>query len=44
MAFATYIAERHPDWPGRFEGEAAQHGPEADAAGLAIARAWVAAI
>lgn len=40
-AFAPYIAERHPDWPDRFETEAARHGPDADAAGLAIARAWV---
>jgi GMP synthase-like glutamine amidotransferase len=40
-AFATYIGERHPDWPQRFEHEAAAHGPGADAAGLAIARAWV---
>ena len=44
VAFSAYIAERHPDWPGRFEGEAERHGPEADAAGLAIARAWVRAI
>ena len=40
-SFASVIAERHPDWPGRFEDEAARHGPGADAAGLAIARAWV---
>jgi GMP synthase-like glutamine amidotransferase len=40
-AFSDYIAERHPDWPSRFENEGARHGPEADAAGLAIARAWV---
>jgi len=31
----------HPDWPQRFESEAERHGPAADAAGLAIARAWV---
>jgi len=43
-AFAAYIGERHPDWPQRFEGEAATHGPAADAVGLAIARAWVAQI
>jgi GMP synthase-like glutamine amidotransferase len=43
-AFAEYLSERHPDWADRFEGEAESHGPEADAAGLALARAWVAAI
>ena len=43
-AFAGYIADRQPDWPGRFDAEAERHGPEADAAGLALARAWVAAI
>ena len=43
-AFAEYLAERQPDWPGRHEGEAAKHGPAADAAGLAMARAWVALI
>jgi len=42
--FAEALAERQPDWAGRFETEAAQHGPAADAAGLAIARAWVATI
>jgi GMP synthase-like glutamine amidotransferase len=40
-AFRDYIGERHPDWPARFEAEARRHGPGADAAGLAIARAWV---
>jgi hypothetical protein len=40
-AFSAYIDERHPDWPQRFESEAERHGPAADAAGLAIARAWV---
>lgn len=43
-AFAEYLAERQPDWPVRHEGEAAKHGPAADAAGLAMARAWVALI
>ena len=38
------IAERQPDWRERFENEAARHGPVADAAGLALARAWVATI
>lgn len=42
--FADYLAERQPDWLARFDGEAARHGPEADAAGLALARAWVATI
>jgi len=41
VAFSAYIDERHPDWPQRFEREAERHGPAADAAGLAIARAWV---
>lgn len=44
QSFAPVIAERNPDWPARFEGEAARHGPQADAAGQAIARAWVRAI
>ena len=39
-----YLAERQPDWLDRMEGEAARQGPTADAAGLAIARAWVALI
>jgi GMP synthase-like glutamine amidotransferase len=43
-AFAGYIADRQPDWPERFDAEAERHGPDADAAGLALARAWVAAI
>lgn len=43
-AFAETIAKRHPDWPDRLEGEAARHGPEADAVGMALARGWVATI
>ncbi|MDR7033045.1 type 1 glutamine amidotransferase [Mesorhizobium sp. BE184] len=39
--FAPTIAARHPDWPQRLEAEMARKGPGADAAGLAIARAWV---
>ncbi len=39
--FADYLAEHHPGWAGRHEEEAATHGPQADAAGLALARAWV---
>ncbi|TIP49171.1 MAG: GMP synthase, partial [Mesorhizobium sp.] len=41
---AATIAERHPDWNDRLDDELAGNGPEADAAGLAIARAWVATI
>ncbi len=44
LSFASMIGARHPDWGDRLEGEAARHGEQADAAGLAIARAWVAAI
>jgi GMP synthase-like glutamine amidotransferase len=40
-AFADYIAENHPGWTDRFESEEARCGAEADAAGLALARAWV---
>ena len=43
-AFADILAEHHPDWAGRHAEEAAIHGPAADAAGLALARAWVATI
>ena len=43
-AFADILAEHHPDWAGRHAEEAAMHGPAADAAGLALARAWVATI
>jgi GMP synthase-like glutamine amidotransferase len=43
-SFASIIAARHPEWPGKLDGEMARHGREADAAGLAIARAWVATI
>ncbi|QDZ02334.1 type 1 glutamine amidotransferase [Nitratireductor mangrovi] len=42
--FSEYIAERHPEWPQRFATEAEAYGPEADRAGLAIARAWVAMV
>ena len=44
VAFAATIAARHPAWGEGLDGEAARHGAQADAAGLAIARAWVAAI
>ncbi|OQM75301.1 type 1 glutamine amidotransferase [Manganibacter manganicus] len=42
--FADFICSHHPDWAERLDGEMAVNGPEADAAGLAIARNWVAAI
>ena len=38
---AALIAEHDPDWPGRHPRNAAIFGPKADAAGRAIARAWV---
>ena len=43
-AFADILAEHQPGWAGRYEEEAARHGPMADAAGLALARAWVGTI
>ncbi|TPO06240.1 type 1 glutamine amidotransferase [Mesorhizobium sp. B1-1-5] len=43
-SFASLIGERHPDWAGKLDDEMARNGPDADAAGLAIARAWVATI
>ncbi|TPI18241.1 type 1 glutamine amidotransferase [Mesorhizobium sp. B4-1-1] len=43
-SFAGMIAERHPDWNDRLDDELARNGADADAAGLAIARAWVATI
>ena len=39
--FAEVIAGYAPDWPERHRGEAAAIGAQADAAGAAIARAWV---
>jgi GMP synthase-like glutamine amidotransferase len=42
--FAEEIAAYAPDWPERHPGEAARHGRSADAAGLALARAWIARI
>jgi GMP synthase-like glutamine amidotransferase len=42
--FAPLIASRRPDWAERLDDEMAEHGPAADATGLAIARAWVATI
>jgi len=40
--FAGEIADIAPDWFERHPGEAARHGAAADAAGLALARAWIA--
>ena len=42
--FAEFLAARQPQWRGVHAAEAARHGPAADAAGLTIARAWVAQI
>lgn len=42
--FAHLIAGRNPDWPDRLEGEMEKHGAQADAVGLAIARAWTTVI
>jgi GMP synthase-like glutamine amidotransferase len=39
--FAEEIADCAPDWPNRHSAEAAKHGAAADAAGLALARAWI---
>lgn len=39
--FENYLAERQPGWTERHERGAVEHGPMADEAGLAIARAWV---
>jgi GMP synthase (glutamine-hydrolysing) len=40
--FAGTIADRHPGWAADHPALAVEHGPVADAAGLAMARAWVA--
>jgi GMP synthase-like glutamine amidotransferase len=39
--FSEEIAAYAPDWPERHPTEAERHGAEADAAGLALARAWL---
>ena len=39
--FAPVIADYAPDWPERHPRDAARFGPQADAAGRAIAEAWV---
>ncbi|WP_413870415.1 type 1 glutamine amidotransferase [Albidovulum sp.] len=42
--FGAAAERMQPGWQGLHTSEAARHGPAADAAGLAIARAWVALI
>lgn len=39
--FPEVIERKEPGWLARYGDLAAQHGPQADATGLAIARAWV---
>ena len=39
--FAGWLADRQPDWGERHPEQAERFGPQADAAGLAIARNWV---
>jgi GMP synthase-like glutamine amidotransferase len=42
--FSAALDRKHPDWLPNYAATAELHGPDADAAGLAIARAWVALI
>lgn len=42
--FSDMIGNNHPDWADRLDAEMAGSGADADAAGLAIARAWVALV
>ena len=42
--FSDVMAEQQPGWLERYSDEAARHGPAADAAGMALARAWVATV
>jgi GMP synthase-like glutamine amidotransferase len=42
--FADFIATHQPDWPARFESEAARHAVGADMVGLSIARGWASLI
>lgn len=44
VRFAELLDEIRPDWKNNYAREAAKHGAQADAAGLTIARAWVAQI
>lgn len=41
---ADMLDHKHPDWLPNYAATAARHGPQADATGLAIARAWVSLI
>ncbi len=43
-SFSSWLAECQPGWEERRGSEADAHGPQADAAGLAIARAWTSLI
>ena len=42
--FHDQIVESYPDWLANYAGNVAKDGAAADAAGLALARAWVALI
>jgi len=42
--YAEMLQSSEPDWPQRHPEQAAAKGGQADAAGLTLARAWVAAI
>jgi GMP synthase-like glutamine amidotransferase len=42
--FVDYLDEKQPDWKHHHASEADKHGPQSDAAGRAIAKAWVAQI
>lgn len=44
VTFADTISRNQPEWFARFQSEEARHAHHADAAGMALARAWVAAI
>lgn len=44
VTFADWLAGRQPGWGERHAVEAERHGPQADAAGLAIARNWLATV
>lgn len=42
--FADAVRDLDPDWSAKYPGLANEKGPDADAAGAALARAWIAAI
>jgi len=42
--FADTVRDLDPDWGAKYPGLASEKGPEADAAGAALARAWIATI